>query len=327
MAGIPVIYCTSGALKGTSHSVLESGLRLGREEGNDIRLDDNGVSRQHARFIIHNGSLWVQDAGSRNGIFVNDERVQTQRQLNIGDIVKIGKHLFEVRVEQPRAPVAVEEPSGASSGGWKLWPFVATFAVLGFLLLLVVVAGRPGKAPVEESNEPDAVVGLLLSTTQGVDAPATVETEQKTAPPASGSLLATALLPSILGEGESQKDEDSKWPEPPAGMTAGELIERGHNEYRAGRLHDALVAYHQAKTLKPECEICDRRIDRLNAEISEAIEAQFNDGLVYFNNLQYQQAINSWETVLMLQPDPESARHKETQAYLEKARASVQHQY
>ncbi len=48
---------------------------IGRNPDQDIVLDDARVSRRHARITSHDGGWVVEDAGSRNGLFVGGERV------------------------------------------------------------------------------------------------------------------------------------------------------------------------------------------------------------------------------------------------------------
>src|SRR5262249_1429984 len=54
-----------------------------------IHLTDVGISRHHARFSRREGAFWVEDMASRNGTFVNGERVVSQ-QLREGDLVQFG---------------------------------------------------------------------------------------------------------------------------------------------------------------------------------------------------------------------------------------------
>ena len=70
-----------------------SPLALGRQPGSDIALTwDDQVSRAHAA-IECIGDVWtiVDDGRSRNGSFVNGERVHGRRPLRHGDVVAIGR--------------------------------------------------------------------------------------------------------------------------------------------------------------------------------------------------------------------------------------------
>lgn len=103
MADIPVIVCTAGALAGHTIRVPEGGLDVGRAEENHVVIQDDGVSRFHARLLYDNGSLWLQDAGSRNGVFVNGVRVTGHKALKVGDEIAIALHRFMVQVRNESA--------------------------------------------------------------------------------------------------------------------------------------------------------------------------------------------------------------------------------
>jgi two-component system cell cycle response regulator len=57
----------------------------------DLSLDEEGLSRRHARFSIDaSGDVIVEDLGSTNGTFVNGERISGPRVLRDGDRVEVG---------------------------------------------------------------------------------------------------------------------------------------------------------------------------------------------------------------------------------------------
>ena len=68
-------------------------ISIGRHETCDLQLDDQRVSRLHAR-ISYRGSRWhVEDNGSTNGISVNSQPAE-QTPLEPGDLIKIGERLI-----------------------------------------------------------------------------------------------------------------------------------------------------------------------------------------------------------------------------------------
>lgn len=72
--------------------LVDDRLTLGRAEDNDICLAEGAfpaVSTHHARLEQQDGGLWVEDLGSRNGTFVNGERVERQA-LRAGDVLQLG---------------------------------------------------------------------------------------------------------------------------------------------------------------------------------------------------------------------------------------------
>jgi pSer/pThr/pTyr-binding forkhead associated (FHA) protein len=103
--------------------VQNDGLDIGRADENHVVLnDDPAVSRFHARLLYDNGSLWLRDAGSRNGIFVNDKRLGDHRDLRVGDTIRIGQSVFEVRWQGDKD----DDRAGSgneSSAKRRFWPF------------------------------------------------------------------------------------------------------------------------------------------------------------------------------------------------------------
>jgi two-component system cell cycle response regulator len=57
---------------------------IGRDKSATVHLDDKGLSRQHAR-VVHSGARWsIEDLASRNGTFVDGERIQKAALLDDG---------------------------------------------------------------------------------------------------------------------------------------------------------------------------------------------------------------------------------------------------
>ena len=97
MEDAPIVVGVEGVAAGRRYEVGTAGLSAGRSDDNDIVLKDDDVSRAHAKFQYDNGSLWLRDLGSRNGVFVNDVRLTNHKELRVGDKVRIGGSTFEIR--------------------------------------------------------------------------------------------------------------------------------------------------------------------------------------------------------------------------------------
>jgi hypothetical protein len=69
---------------------------LGRAPDCQLRIADNYLSAHHARFQSDGGDLTIEDLGSTNGSYVNQESVTERIHLDRGDIVQVGGILFEV---------------------------------------------------------------------------------------------------------------------------------------------------------------------------------------------------------------------------------------
>ncbi len=89
---------TEGNERGKRLSV-DADLLIGRVAPEDEgRLgEDPEISRRHAHVSRGaDGQLTIEDLGSANGTFVNDERIDVPRTLAVGDVVKMGRTVLEV---------------------------------------------------------------------------------------------------------------------------------------------------------------------------------------------------------------------------------------
>jgi hypothetical protein len=86
--------------------VGEQPLSVGRAANNTLVLSDDTVSWHHAQIWVEGDVPWLRDLGSRNGTFVNDERVVGASRLTDGDVVRIGKHALLTLRGSSSAPAA-----------------------------------------------------------------------------------------------------------------------------------------------------------------------------------------------------------------------------
>ncbi|HSZ70852.1 MAG TPA: FHA domain-containing protein [Solirubrobacteraceae bacterium] len=78
---------------------LDGTLVLGRGDRAEIRLEDPFASSSHARIYAQAGSLVLEDLGSTNGTYLNEELLDTPRPLHPGDHVRIGDSEFVFEVD------------------------------------------------------------------------------------------------------------------------------------------------------------------------------------------------------------------------------------
>jgi hypothetical protein len=77
---------------------LDGQIVLGRGERAEIRLDDPFASARHALVYEQGSSIVIEDLGSTNGTYLNEELLQTARPLHPGDRVRIGDSEFTFEV-------------------------------------------------------------------------------------------------------------------------------------------------------------------------------------------------------------------------------------
>ena len=89
MADRAYLIVLSGTNVGEMFKLGDQDLVLGRGEGADVSVIDDGVSRRHAAIRVVDGETWVEDLGSHNGTFVNGAPIE-RRRLDDGDKILIG---------------------------------------------------------------------------------------------------------------------------------------------------------------------------------------------------------------------------------------------
>ena len=98
------LIVVSGKSAGRSIAVKRSKFLIGRADECDIRPLSEEVSRRHCAIIVGPESVFVEDLGSRNGTFVNGERIAERTPVTDGDAVRVGS--LELRVSCTRQAAA-----------------------------------------------------------------------------------------------------------------------------------------------------------------------------------------------------------------------------
>lgn len=76
---------------------------IGRGESAHLRPASDLVSREHSAIEIKDGTVTITDLKSRNGTFVNGEKIADSLVLNSGDSVRIGRLQFEMIIDHVQA--------------------------------------------------------------------------------------------------------------------------------------------------------------------------------------------------------------------------------
>ncbi len=90
------VLITGGPLVGTMLPLGNFPITIGRSPSSTLVLEDEYVSGRHARLTASDGHWWIEDLGSRNGTFVDDERLLEPRELLPGTTVRIGQTTLEL---------------------------------------------------------------------------------------------------------------------------------------------------------------------------------------------------------------------------------------
>lgn len=93
---LALLWIKDGRRRGRTYSVKD-GFDIGRED-QDIILDDPKVSSHHAGFKLEDEGFEIWDYRSKNGTFVNGERIKAATLLKENDEIKIGDTTFVFKI-------------------------------------------------------------------------------------------------------------------------------------------------------------------------------------------------------------------------------------
>ncbi|TWU01081.1 FHA domain protein [Stieleria varia] len=91
----------TGSHGGKEISVASEKFLIGRSESCQLRPKSESISRKHCIIVVRDGKVLIQDLKSRNGTYVNDKRLPSDRAkvLAAGDVIKLGKLTFELVID------------------------------------------------------------------------------------------------------------------------------------------------------------------------------------------------------------------------------------
>ncbi|MDX1946380.1 MAG: FHA domain-containing protein [Pirellulaceae bacterium] len=78
---------------------------IGRDDGCHLRPQAEAVSRKHCVIITTDTEVAVRDLNSRNGTYVNGERIAEDTVLLSGDVLRVGPLEFEMQIENTAAKI------------------------------------------------------------------------------------------------------------------------------------------------------------------------------------------------------------------------------
>ena len=95
----------NGKFLGQELALKRSIVSIGREEDNEVWLDDDTISRYHAELAWDKGQVYVTDCDSLNGVLLNGRRIRSSMAVKHGDELGIGGHRFLMKYAQQQAAV------------------------------------------------------------------------------------------------------------------------------------------------------------------------------------------------------------------------------
>lgn len=155
----------SGQFRGQDFPLSGPRLTLGRVEGNQIVVDDQSVSRHHAR-MQKEKNVWVlEDLGSSNGTFVNDRPI-TRTELKGGEKITLGSVSFRFATLNRSRPFTLPAPVVYALA---IGLIAISLAVALALILRPSSQQAQAESPGVASNETQEALGLARAALQRRD--------------------------------------------------------------------------------------------------------------------------------------------------------------
>jgi hypothetical protein len=95
--GPKTLVVTAGPLTGTKITLGDQPILIGRADDSTLVLTDDFASSRHARLTNRGGQWYVEDLGSTNGTYLDQQRVQGPLLVGTGQPIRIGQTAMELR--------------------------------------------------------------------------------------------------------------------------------------------------------------------------------------------------------------------------------------
>ncbi len=250
--------------------VASNQFSIGRAEGNDLIINDAGISRRHALLTFFSGVAQVTDYGSANGTFLNGHPLQGNATLKHGDVLTLGPtckiriSLSNPAVTATANPIAsaasISTNNSANLSLPKMSPMLMAGIATGLILLIAVISiaivALKKKPQPTQTVDMNSQVNLVL-TNQTPATSSTAKTETSSAPvaPSSGNdAIAKAAIQVIR-----KISNDQSYPFTPVMLSE---IKRRVDQLSSGNIANAmrtfeaqggdLAASVRSQGLKPE---------------------------------------------------------------------------
>jgi pSer/pThr/pTyr-binding forkhead associated (FHA) protein len=111
---LKLVVTSAGAWKGKALVISRASFLIGRDPSCQLKASSDEVSRRHCLLVVDGEQVVVHDLESRNGTWVNDQRINGQAELKHKDCLRVGPLSFIVAIEREEKKPAPAEPKPAA---------------------------------------------------------------------------------------------------------------------------------------------------------------------------------------------------------------------
>jgi pSer/pThr/pTyr-binding forkhead associated (FHA) protein len=160
---LSLLVVTSGKQEGKTIEIKLPQFLVGRDPQCHLRPASPLISKRHCALIQRDGKAFIRDFGSTNGTYVNDERVEGERELHNGDQLKIGPIHLTVRLDATPAAAKTPAPATKNVAHTPVPPTKGTAAAAK----PAAKSGTPAPATKKTDDADDDIAAMLLSLDDG----------------------------------------------------------------------------------------------------------------------------------------------------------------
>ncbi len=96
---LSLVVLTPGKMEGKAIAIAVPQFLVGRDPDCQLRPASALISKRHCAVLVRGNQAFIRDFASTNGTFVNDEKVEAERELHNDDRLKVGPLEFRVALE------------------------------------------------------------------------------------------------------------------------------------------------------------------------------------------------------------------------------------
>lgn len=277
-ANHPTLVAVSTHLAGQEFPITGGTMVLGRTGENDIKIDHQSISSNHAKVVVADGRVKMVDLKSKNGIRVNGEYWE-ESTLKSGDIIELGKVQFRFvdkgeefvyRPEdyaggaKPGAKSAAAAPVVEEKKGGKAWIVIVLLLVAGGAVGVYLATKGPGKTDTPPTT--GASVKPPDPTTKPTETAVTVPAEADAGATATAAQADTAQAATTAAEADvavaqpEVMDQNS--------VAKSELLKKATDSVKAQKWDEAKGALDGLLALDPANEEGKKLLAMVEAERS-----------------------------------------------------------
>lgn len=283
------VYVTiiAGPDRGVAFKLLSQKVTIGREDDNDISLNDPRCSRHHAVLEAVNGIVFIKDKGSQNGVVVNGQSCR-EAQLHPGDTFMLGDTKFQIQTNLGAVPAApgpspqvsnqmprtvASEPESKSS-----FPMVAIIVIVSVVMLLLLQGGK-SKRNVQNIRSDEQIQAEIEAT----------------------QLRKEEI--SRLKRAEGQFSQQY--------MEAQASFIQGFRDYREGNFGRAIQSFTAALALHPAHELALRYKKLSERKLDEMVQYSMFEARRYMEQNKYELAKSAYKNIMVMVNDPNNKTYQE----------------